>query len=127
MSIVQAHFAKKGPYHALHHLVTLAGHAHFLSVIKEDTDAYIYVLGDLSPLTPTHLVAWRPVDAALDTSSTSVSFTFDQHPAHAWQLSMTSQQGETSLPAVQGDRWTMQISAMPTVVELRGHGGPIVG
>ncbi|KAK7110950.1 uncharacterized protein [Littorina saxatilis] len=129
-SSMSAQFQKKGPYYTLEHLLELLGHTHFLGVVQEDDRAYVYVFGTMtsSGHKHTHLVAWRPVDASVPEGGReiTVSFDYSDEPVRAWRLRMDSgQQGETTLPTVHGQRWTMGITAMPTVVQLKSSGGLI--
>ncbi|KAL8579051.1 hypothetical protein ACOMHN_035990 [Nucella lapillus] len=127
-----AHFVKKGPYYTLQHLLHLIGNSHFLDVVREDEDAYVYEFGILHPdfslPIPTHIVAWRPVDAeAAGDREIPITFnTFAGMPVRAWRLRMDQQpEAETALPLVDGTEWTMVVSAMPTVVQLSQ--GAIIG
>ena len=98
----------------------LIGHTHFLDVVQEDESAYVYVFGTLNP---THIAAWRPVDAAVPEGAreVAVTFSYSATPARVWRLSMDGQEVQTAVPSVHGDRWTMTVSAMPTVVQLQQH------
>nr|KAG5706107.1 hypothetical protein BaRGS_025729 [Batillaria attramentaria] len=132
-SSMSAHFVKKGPFYTLEHLLELLGDAHFLSAIQDDDQARVYVFGRLpgsGQVTPTHLVAWRPIDASAAgaDNEVSVNFTFNATPLQAWRLRMTaSGSGQVSLPTVSGDRWTMGLNAMPVVVHVREDGSAPVG
>ena len=114
----------KGPYHTLQHLVHLLGNTHFLDVLQEDDHAYVYVFGSLGPSslhTPTHLVAWRPVDTSVaeGLQEVTVTFSYPSRPARAWRLRMDGQgEGDTAVPSFQDGQWGMAVSGMPTVVQL---------
>jgi hypothetical protein len=62
-----AGFRNKQSLYALEDFISLLGETHFLSVIREDRDAYVYLLGSEDG-TPSHVVAWRPISAE-DSSS----------------------------------------------------------
>mmetsp|Transcript_5877 Transcript_5877/g.6091 ORF Transcript_5877/g.6091 Transcript_5877/m.6091 type:complete len:1210 (+) Transcript_5877:764-4393(+) len=66
-----AGFQNKKSLYALEEFMYLLGDTHFLSIIREDHDAYVYVLGHNST-SPTHIVAWRPISAD-DTSIKTIS------------------------------------------------------
>ena len=66
-----AGFQNKKALYALEDFMSLLGDTHFLSIIREDHEAYVYVLG-LNASYPTHIVAWRPVSVN-DTSTTTIT------------------------------------------------------
>lgn len=55
-------FAPKKSFYAVEHLLEKMGDSYFLEVIAEDDDTWAYLYGD-STGKPTHVIAWRPVDA----------------------------------------------------------------
>ena len=65
-------FQNKKALYALEDFISILGDTHFLSIIREDSEAYVYLLGSPEG-TPTHVVAWRPVSAE-DTTSQEISF-----------------------------------------------------
>ncbi|MEM7112852.1 MAG: discoidin domain-containing protein [Chloroflexota bacterium] len=110
-------FAPKRSFTAFKAFVQTLGDRHFVGVLREDEIAWIYLLGDADG-TPTHLVAWRPINGD-DATSTSVSLTLDAVPAAAWELAGLSDTGETAvLPAYDSatDEWIVEITAVPLIV-----------
>jgi len=129
-------FTEKLSLHALEQFVSTLGSFHFLEVIREDRDAFVYVLGDDGGK-PSHVVAWRPISNtdANHSASVVVSFNISYMPAHAWKLGV-SKYTTMPLPTVSSDGiWTMRISEYPVAVSLSsvswrdcpslcsGHGG----
>jgi hypothetical protein len=61
-SILTDHTPKKS-FVAIQSVRNMLGTSRFLRVVQEDEKAYIYLFGDATGK-PTHLVAWRPVEAS---------------------------------------------------------------
>eukprot|EP00028_Trichosphaerium_sp_Am-I-7-wt_P010749 CAMPEP_0168534884 /NCGR_PEP_ID=MMETSP0405-20121227/18269_1 /TAXON_ID=498012 /ORGANISM="Trichosphaerium sp, Strain Am-I-7 wt" /LENGTH=373 /DNA_ID=CAMNT_0008561883 /DNA_START=222 /DNA_END=1340 /DNA_ORIENTATION=- len=57
----EVNYKKKMVYYNFKALLGLVGDMHFLDVVKQDEDAYIYLLGDAQQK-PTFIVAWLPID-----------------------------------------------------------------
>jgi hypothetical protein len=114
-------FKSKQSLLALEHFVQTLGSATFLSAIQESEQGYVYVLGT-SDGTPTHVVAWLPVDGD---SSATASLTFNAPAnfaaAHAWFLGLATHTA-APLPVVAGAgqaaSWTLTVSAVPVAVAL---------
>ena len=56
-------YQNKQALYALEGFIGAFGNLRFLSVIREDRDAYVYGLGPVNSNVTTHIVAWRPVSA----------------------------------------------------------------
>ena len=114
-------FADKLSLYALEQFVSTLGSYHFMDVIREDRDAFVYTLCDSSGK-PSHVVAWRPVDAS-DTGTTVVTFNCLYSAVSATTLpafkSLTGGSTALPLPAVSvGYVWSLQISGVPVIVTL---------
>ena len=104
---------------ALQGFMGVLGDTQFLSIINEDEQSYVYVLGVNG--VPTHIVAWRPIDAD-DASTSSVTFSVlaagaSPRPKQAQFLGLSALV-DAELPSVVGNSWTMTLSAFPVVVAL---------
>ena len=77
-------FAPKQSLKALEVFVSTLGSRRFLSTIREDDEAWVYVLGDEAG-EPSHVVAWRPIDGD-DDSTVSITLSMDQTPQSAFLL-----------------------------------------
>ena len=120
-----AGFKNKKSLYALEVFVSTLGGSHFQQVLREDEQAYVYVLGDKDGKA-THVVMWRPVDAE-DKSTATVSVDMSLvsgvssggalSASKAWVLGEATYVS-ASLPTVSGSVWTSDISSLPTVVEL---------
>jgi len=114
---VETNFAQKSSFHNLESLRHLVGDKRFLSVLREDNEAYIYLLGKPDGK-PTHLMAWRPV-AAEDTQTAMISVAMRQTPKQAWYLDGQSSEGTTAhLPRHQNGSWQLAISSVPILVSI---------
>ena len=97
----------------LHHV----GDKHFLKVIREDNEAWVYVLGDKNGKA-THIAAWRPIDADNNTSTT-IEFPTIFRPKKAWKLEGKNKMGEpTATPSFKNGKVKMEVSAVPVVIEV---------
>lgn len=109
-NIKQAYVAWKA---MLHHI----GDKHFLKVIREDNEAWVYLLGNKNG-TATHIVAWRPIDANNNTS-TNIDFQTIFKPKKAWKLEGKNETGEPTLtPSFKKGKVSMEVSAVPVVMEV---------
>ncbi len=110
-------FAPKQSFTALQALVGTLGDRHFIDVLREDDDAWIYLLGEADGRA-THLVGWRPVDAGV-AATVTVTATVPGSPGMAWRLAGLSSTGESvPSPAAAGSEWTLPLSATPLVVRI---------
>jgi hypothetical protein len=110
-------FAPKQALKALEVFVSTLGSRRFLGVLREDDQAYVYTLGDEHG-TPSHVVAWRPIDGD-NRSTTTISIAILHAPQRAWVLGGW-EYAEAPLPTVAagGAAWVMQISSMPVAVSI---------
>ncbi len=110
-------FAPKQSFRAFQALLKNVGTRYFLNVLREDSTAYIYVLGDKNGIA-THLVAWKPV-VGDDTTISNLSLPVNALPASAVILSGATATGEpTALPVVADGLWTIPLSSAPLLVTL---------
>jgi hypothetical protein len=110
--------------YALEGFVSLLGEAHFLSVIREDHDAYVYLLGSVDG-TPSHVVAWRPVSAD-DTSSQEITLSASiTGVITSWSL--LGKVDSCSIPTLQQNagETIFAISRCPLVLTLAGGSEPL--
>jgi len=93
------------------------GDKYFLSAIKEDSTAWLYLLGTADG-TPTHLAAWRPIDAN-NSETVEVAWETALHPVSAVLLDGETATGSAVvLPAWEAGKLTIPVSAIPIVVAL---------
>jgi hypothetical protein len=105
-------FKPKQSFRAFQSLLNTLGTRYFLSVLREDSTAYVYVLGDKNGKA-THLVAWRPVDGD-DTTFSNLTLPVNAVPVSALALSGTTATGEAvTLPTVSNGQWTIKLSSVP--------------
>ena len=97
----------------LHHL----GDKHFLSVVREDDEAWVYELGKADG-TVTHIAAWRPVEENNNTFTT-IEFTSIYRPVLAWKIEGENKQGQLAkLPEFKKGKIKMEVSAVPVVIKV---------
>lgn len=110
-------FQKKKGFNALESLVNQLGDRHFIEVVQEDENAFVYLLGDANG-NVTHMVAWRPVDAA-NSATINVSWATPFQAISAVLLDGASGQGTpTTTPGKNGGNLVIPVSATPIVVAL---------
>ena len=110
-------FEKKKSFLALESLAHTLGDKYFLSAIKEDSTAWLYLLGTADG-TPTHLAAWRPIDAN-NSETVEVAWETALHPVSAVLLDGETATGSAVvLPAWEAGKLTIPVSAIPIVVAL---------
>jgi MYXO-CTERM domain-containing protein len=118
-------FEPKQSLEALLRVRQTLGDRVFVDVLQENDDAYVYVFGEADS-TPTHVVAWLPVDGDSDETG-EVTLALDTAPLSAWTLSGLEDEGETvDLPTETDEGWVVAISPVPVVlalVEDEGGGG----
>ncbi|XP_067664835.1 uncharacterized protein [Haliotis asinina] len=113
-------FAKKKVFDIHKYFLDYVGKTHFLHVVREDSDAYVYLLGDMkhgsgTPMA-THVVAWRPVNGD-DTSSQSVSVNLRAQPKSAKYISPDGLITAPT-PSSSGGRWVVSLKSEPIIVEV---------
>lgn len=97
----------------LHHL----GDKHFLRVVREDDEAWVYELGNADG-TITHIAAWRPVDGDNNTF-TNIEFASKYRPMVAWKIEGGNKKGQlVRLPKYENGKIKMEVSAVPIVIRV---------
>ncbi len=108
---------EKQAYRSFHSFVHLLGDAHFLDVLREDDNAWIYLFGD-EDNNPTHVVAWRPIEGD-DNTSLQVNLTTSLQPDSAWTITGQSYTGElVSKPTYNSGSIQLTIRSAPLVVKV---------
>lgn len=98
----------------LHHI----GDKHHLMALQEDDEAWVYVIGDKDGKA-THIVAWKPIDAEDNTTST-IKFESPYTPTGAWKLEGKNAKGEKiSTPIYKNGEIRMEVSAVPVVIAVK--------
>ncbi len=109
--------AEKKSYKSFRSFVHLMGDKHFLDVLQEDDNAWIYLFGD-SLGNPSHIAAWRPIDGN-DPSFTQVNLQTVLQPDSAWTIKGNSYTGEAAvLPAYNNGILQLQLSAAPLILKV---------
>lgn len=109
--------ALKDSFRAFVALITRLGSQHFVSTLREDNTAWVYLMGQADG-TPTHLVAWRPRNGN-DLSTTAIGFTLNYKAGDTWRIDGSTETGTIqAAPSVVGNSWTMDLGTAPTVVTL---------
>ncbi len=121
----------KPSFHAMMELKTKMGSKNFIKALKEDNDAYVYLIGDGS--TPTHVVAWKPTAINKDDNNTnayvSSSMTMNSPDLNTWQIAanstpeyidgVTDNSKNYSLPvSLTSGNLTVNISATPLIIPI---------
>ncbi len=111
-------YVEKRSFRALESLVNLIGDLHFLELIQEDENAWVYVLGDKTGKA-SHLVAWRPV-AGDDQAEETIHFEYAATAVWAKAIDgIKSKAKEKTLPKIVDNQWEMEVTAIPVIVALR--------
>jgi len=120
----EVNFIKKKSFYAMQALLAQIGDKHFLSIVQEDDDAWMYLLGDENG-TPTHLVAWRPIDGG-DVTTTQVQWATAYEAQSAILLDGADSVGtSTTLPVKSGGNMTLTLRSTPVIIALGSAGGRI--
>ncbi len=116
---LETNFEKKQAFTAMQCLATTLGDLHFLEVVQEDENAYIYLFtNNLKSNKPTHLIAWQ-AQAVEESTSKNISFKLPYQPSSAKLLDASSIAGKTqALPSYKKNTWNMNISTTPVLIEL---------
>ena len=130
-------FKPKQSLRAFEELVTTLGNHTFHDIVREDHEAYAYVLANANGVV-SHLVAWRPVDGddtatrqvVLDVSS---SLGTSAAAARAWRLTGLKSGDvsplSTHVTAGTGNAagtWTVTVGAAPLLIEVAAAAGTVV-
>lgn len=113
-------FAKKRSFYAMEQLVNQLGDRHFISAEQENDGGWIYLMGD-ADCTPTHLVAWRPIDGD-STASVAVNWanSLGLIPISAVKIDGLDSLGTVvPLPTYTSGNMTFDIDVFPTIIELQ--------
>ena len=98
----------------VHHI----GDKHFQSVLKEDKEAWVHIVGDKNGKA-THLVAWQPIDADNKTSTT-ISIPTKHQAVSAFTLEGKNETGEkVATPVTKNGQMEIKVSAVPVVIKLK--------
>jgi len=112
-----AGYQEKMSLRALEIFVETLGSKHFVGVVREDAQAYVYELGDGDGRV-THLVGWLPIDGE-DERQEVVSFEYSRAPSTgAWRLGSDEYMPAAS-PSWDGQFWSLEMSVFPVVVPVR--------
>ena len=110
-------FAPKKAFYTVEHLLEKMGESYFLEVVSETEDAWAYLYGD-SLGKPTHLVAWKPVDAN-NTSSALLQVNRGYEADSVWIYDGQSNvPALTTLPKNKNGEMTLNLSAAPLIIKL---------
>ncbi len=100
------------------------GDSYFLNELHQDLDAWVMLYGDAAG-NPTHVVAWRPIDAN-NAATLPVSVQVGLPADSAWLLDGAQAGGTpTALPSYSGGFMNMTLSATPVLIELAQPVSPI--
>lgn len=117
VSSLSADFQIKQAFVAWQAMVHHLGDKHFIDVIREDDEAWVYLLGDKNGK-PTHIAAWQPIDGDNNTSTT-IEFDSKYQPVEAWKLEGKNPKGEkTTKPNFKNGKITIEVSAVPVLIKL---------
>ncbi|HHH49409.1 MAG TPA: discoidin domain-containing protein, partial [Saprospiraceae bacterium] len=110
-------FQKKKSYYALQSFIKTLGDKHFLKVIKEDQQGWVYLLGDKKGK-PTHLVAWKAVSEK-DKKSYEISIPYKKEIKSIMNLdgAINEAPKATNLKPRNG-QLRIRISAIPVVLTI---------
>ncbi|MGB1207002.1 MAG: hypothetical protein ACPG5B_15255 [Chitinophagales bacterium] len=110
-------FAEKRSFKALESMVNTIGDKHFIDVIQENDEAWVYLLGDENG-NATHLAAWRPINGN-DENEITIDIDLNKTAVEARILNGFSSDGQTtSLPISNNGTMTLSISSAPLIVSL---------
>jgi len=94
------------------------GDKHFQSVVKEDKEAWVYIVGNKEGKA-THLVAWKPIEADNKTS-TSIEIPTKYQAVAAYALEGKKERGQKiTTPISKNGKMKIQVSAVPIVIQIK--------
>lgn len=105
-------FKKKQVFHALEKLIQTIGNQYFIKKIQENTNAWIYLMGDQYG-TPTHLIGWRPISGD-DQEVLIQNIKTPYRPKNVISLDENSPR----LPKYENGYMTLELNSMPQIIEL---------
>lgn len=116
-------YVKKKSFRAFREILNHIGDYRFLSVKQENSQGWVYEFGNATG--NKYLVAWRPVDASVPTSSYVSIASPGYKPVGAWRI-----QGNTesfgnviTLPAYVNQNINMYVGAAPIIIRLAPTSG----
>lgn len=119
-------FTPKKSFYAVEHLLEQLGDRYFLEVIKETSDVWAYLYGD-SLGNPTHIIAWKPVEASSTTTTqleVKRGFTADS----VWVYDATANTpATTTLPKNKNGEMTLDLTPAPMLIKLDSSSVATVG
>jgi hypothetical protein len=126
-----ASYIPKRAFYAMEEMKTILGDVSFLSMAKEDDNAYVYYFGDAKTGTVTHVAAWRPIDGTnTTTTTTTVTLPANTPPVKGWSIKGSfvpatkkmniDTDSLTTLPTYNAatKQLTLSIGAAPIIVKL---------
>ena len=118
VSSLTTDFQIKQAFVAWKAMVYHLGDKHFQGVLKEDDDAWVYIVGDKNGKA-THIVAWKPIEAENKTS-TKISISTKHQPMEAHALEGKNEKGEkVATPIWKNGKMEIQVSAVPVVIQIK--------
>ena len=109
-------FRKKKVYYAVESLIERCGPAYFLKTLKEDDDAWVYLLGDKEGK-PTHIAAWRPVDVE-DNTTMQIPIKGKFQAAKAYRID-GNEEGGTPIPVPPYENGAMILEPGPAPILIQ--------
>jgi len=110
-------FKIKKSFFAYESLMKLIGDKYFLTAIKEDKTAYIYLFGDKNG-NPTHIVAWKPVDSK-DKYKSEIRIKTQDKIKTAYLIDGNSSNGSIiKTPAYENGEIILEVFSTPTIFSL---------
>nr|MBI1230585.1 hypothetical protein [Cytophagales bacterium] len=113
---LRENFAEKRSFTAAEALKNRMADLHFDQVLREDEEAYIYLLKNEAG-EHSHLVAWRPV-VGDDTLAINTPLVYNYAADSAWYLSGLEPNGEAVNVAYENGRLLLPLSSKPLLIKL---------
>ncbi|MBI9038340.1 MAG: hypothetical protein JEY97_09425 [Bacteroidales bacterium] len=110
-------FRIKKSFLAFESLIKLIGDKYFLTTLKEDKMAYIYLFGDKNG-NPTHIVAWKPVNSKDKSKSLIRIKTQDKVDAAFFIDGNSSNGSSTKIPVYENGEIILEVYSTPIIVSL---------
>lgn len=107
---------EKRSFFAAEALQNRMGSLRFQEVLKEDENAYIYLLRNEQGA-DSHLIAWRPVTGD-DSVAVDIPLPYKFAPEAAWYLSGLDPQGEAAEVSYENGNLLLPLSSKPLLVKL---------
>ncbi len=113
---LNSNFKEKRSFIAAEALQHIMAALRFQYVLKEDKNAYIYLLRNEQG-EDAHLVAWRPVTGD-DSVAVNFSFPYEFAAKEAWYLSGMDPQGEVVTVSYKNGQLNLPLSSKPLLIKL---------